>query len=218
MPRQIWNIVKLNFKLEWRLKQSYFAVALYTLISAYLSYLVFNGSVSSVVWNNLFWLILVFASVQVSFRSFQLEAERRFLLYFGLIPPQVLILGKTLYNFLYVLLVGEFTALIFSFLFGNEIHDFWAFQTILILASLGFASILSFTAGIASKASDNPALPAILSVPLLFPQLITLSKLSKEAITGFSWELNAPFLIVLALLSLISILLSYLLFTYLWRD
>lgn len=73
-------------------------------------------------------------------------------------------------------------------------------------------------AGISAKAGNNPALPAILSIPLLYPQILTLSKLSLRGLSGFSWEINAPLLIVLALLALVSLLLSYLLFPYLWRD
>jgi heme exporter protein B len=215
---QIYQIVRLNFRLEWQERQSYFSILIYILSSVYLSYLVFNQAISAETWNAFFWVIFIFSAVQAAYRSFHFEADQRFLLYYGMVKPENLVLGKIIYNFLYLFATGLFTALIFTFLMGNEIHSLAAFLFILLLASLGFSTILTFVAGISAKASNNPALPAILSIPLLYPQLISLSRVSLRSLTGFSWELNAPLLIVLALLSLVSLLLSYLLFPYLWRD
>ncbi len=205
-------------RLEWRKRQSFLAILLYVLTTTYLSYLVFNGTVSPETWNALFWIILIFAAVQAAFRSFQNEADRRFLLYYQMVKPQVLILGKILYNFVYLFVIGLATMAIFSFLLGNVLADPLAFLVLLLIASGGFSAILTFVSGISAKAGDNPALPAILSIPLLYPQVLTLSRTSLRAITGFSWEYNAPFLLVLILLSVITLLLSYLLFAYLWRD
>ena len=218
MFSQVIDVVSLNFKLEWRQRQSFLAIFLYLITSVYLAYLVFNGAVDLETWNALYWIILIFAAIQAAFRSFQNEADRRFLLYYQMTPPQVLILGKAVYNFIYLFIVGLVGMLVFSFLLGNIISDYLAFVVLLLIASAGFSAILTFVSGISAKAGDNPALPAILSIPLLYPQVITLSKTSIRALTGFSWSVNAPYLLVLALLALVSLLLSYLLFTYLWRD
>lgn len=215
---QALEIFKLNFKLEWRRKQSFLAVLLYALTTVYLSYLVFNGLISVETWNALYWIILIFASLQAAFRSFQNEADRRFLLYFGMVRPQVLILGKILYNFFYMFVIGLVTLVFFMFFLGNLVEDPDAFIVLLLLASAGFSAILTFVSGIAAKAGDNPALPAILSIPLLYPQVLTLSRTSIRSLTGFDWSLNLPLLLVLLLLALITSLLSYLLFAYLWRD
>ncbi len=218
MLAQVLEIFKLNFKLEWRRRQSFLAVVLYVITTTYLSYLVFNGDVSVESWNALYWIILIFASLQAAFRSFQNEADRRFLLYFGMVKPQVLILGKILYNFFYMFAIGLVGLLFFSFFLGNIITDPLAFLVLLLLASAGFSAILTFVSGISAKAGDNPALPAILSIPLLYPQVLTLSRTSIRALTGFDWSVNAPLLLVLLLLALVTSLLSYMLFAYLWRD
>lgn len=215
---QVLEITKLNVKLEWRKKQSFLAILLYVLTTTYLSYLVFNGIISPESWNALYWIILIFAAVQAAFRSFYYEADRQFLLYFGMVRPQVLILGKTLYNFLYLFVIGLFTFLIFLFLLGNIVENAGAFLLLLLIGSAGFSSILTFVSGISAKAGNNPALPAILSIPLLYPAVLTLSRVSIRAITGFSWSVNAPILWVLLMLALVSLLLSYLLFAYLWHD
>lgn len=215
---QISEILKLNIKLEWRKRQSALAILLYVLTTTYLSYLVFKGEVDTETWNSLFWIVLIFAAIQAAFRSFQNEADRRFLLYFGMVKPQALIIGKILYNFLYLSIIGFFTFGLFVFFMGAQVKDPLAFSTLLIIACSGFAAILTFVSGISAKAGDNPALPAILSIPLLFPQVLALSSISVRALTGFSWSVNGPIILVLLLLTLISVLLSYMLFAYLWRD
>lgn len=218
MLKQIADIVLLNLRLEWQQRQSYFAILIYVLSTVYLTFLVFNGIMTPETWNSFFWVIFIFAAVQAAYRSFHFEANQRFLLYFGMVSPQVLILGKILYNFVYLAFIGLFTTLLFVFLMGDVVSSPLAFFTLIMLGALGFSSILTFVAGISAKAGQNPALPAILSIPLLYPQLITLSRVSLRALTGFSWELNSPLLLVLSLIALVSLLLSFLLFPYLWRD
>jgi heme exporter protein B len=218
MLLQISEIIKLNFKLEWRKRQSVLSVLLYVLTTTYLGYLVFNNTITPETWNALFWIVLVFAAIQAAFRSFQNEADKRFLLYFTLVKPQALILGKIAYNFVYLFTIGLFTFLLFNFLLGDIVHNPWAFIVLLWVGCAGFAGILTFVAGISAKAGDNPALPAILSIPLLYPQVLALSKTSIRAVTGFSWSVNAPTLLILLMLALVSVLLSYMLFAYLWRD
>jgi len=208
----------LNFRLEFSERRSYFSILIYVLSTVYLSNLVFMQSLAVESWNAFYWVIFLFAAVQAAFRSFSYEADQRFLLYYGMVSPSHLILGKIIYNFLYLSLLALFTVAVFGFFMGYPIASPGAFLTVLILSALGFSAILTFVAGISAKAGNNPALPAILSIPLLYPQILTLSKLSLRGLTGFSWEVNSPLLIVLALLALVSLLLSYLLFPYLWRD
>lgn len=216
--QQVLDIIRLNFRLEWSARQSYFSLLIYILATVYLSNLVFSQSISLESWNAFYWIIFLFAAVQAAYRSFYYEADRRFLLYFGLCKPEHLILGKILYNFLYLLILGLFTTLFFGLLMGFPIANPGAFLMVLGISALGFSAILTLVAGIAAKAGANPALPAILSIPLLYPQILTLSKLSLRSLSGFSWEVNAQLLIVLGLLALVSLLLSFLLFPYLWRD
>jgi heme exporter protein B len=218
MLRSVALVLRLQIRLEWLQRQSYFSLLIYVLSTGYLTYLVFGGTMGLKTWNAIFWVIFLFAAVQAAYRSFYFEAERRFLLYYGWVPVRSLILGKMAYHFLYLLLLGLFTAGFLGFLLGPELADWSAFVVIVALASAGFSGVLTFTAGLAAKAGSNPALPAILSIPLLYPQVVTLSRVSNEALTGFSWELNASLLAVLALLGLLSAALALLLFPYLWRD
>lgn len=218
MWRETLAIIKLNFSLEWQKRRSYFSLLIYLLSTVYLAYLLFSDGLTAEGWNAFFWVIFIFAALQAAYRSFYFEADQRFLFYFGLVSARSLILGKILYNFIYLFFLGLATLMLFIFFLQQPLKDPWAFVLILLLAALGFSAILTLAAGLSAKAGANPALPAILSIPLLYPQLITLSKISLRALTGFSWEINSPLLLVMGLIGLVSLLLAYLLFPYLWRD
>jgi heme exporter protein B len=59
---------------------------------------------------------------------------------------------------------------------------------------------------------------AILSFPIVMPLLITLMKVSKQALESGSWDGNYRFIIVLLLINLVVVTLAFLLFPYLWKD
>jgi heme exporter protein B len=73
-------------------------------------------------------------------------------------------------------------------------------------------------AAIASRASNNFSLMAILSFPLVLPLLITLMKLSHQALSSPDWIDASGSIIILLTINVAVIILGYLLFPYLWRD
>ena len=71
---------------------------------------------------------------------------------------------------------------------------------------------------IASKASNNISLMAILSFPVLMPLILVSVKLSKFAIDGLAWSVSFKYLLILIMLNFVVIALATLLFNYLWKD
>jgi heme exporter protein B len=71
---------------------------------------------------------------------------------------------------------------------------------------------------IASKASNNISLMAILSFPVLMPLILVSVKLSKFAIDGLAWSVSFKYLLILVMLNFVVIALATLLFNYLWKD
>ena len=88
----------------------------------------------------------------------------------------------------------------------------------LILGSIGFAGTMTLISAIAAQSDNNLALMGILSFPVLLPLLLALIRLSKHAILGLPWEVNAKYVVLLAALNAIIGTLAFLLFPYLWRD
>jgi heme exporter protein B len=107
---------------------------------------------------------------------------------------------------------------IFMLLMGNMIMNTGLFISALLLGSLGLSSVLTMIAAIASRASNNFSLMAILSFPIVLPLLMTLMKVSASALSGNSWSGTLPLLVILLVINIAVILLAVLLFPYLWRD
>ncbi len=217
LGKQIKYLIIKELKLELRNKYALGGILLYVVSTIFISYLSFKKIVMPATWNALFWIILLFASINAIAKSFIIETKGRLLYTYTLTSPQAVILSKIIYNSLLLIVLSSLCLLAYSLFIGNIIQDLPLFLITLLMGSLGFSSLLTMVSAIASKAGNNFTLMAILSFPIIIPLLMVLIKLSKNAIDGLEhWDLN--YLTILMLLNLIIIALSYLLFRYLWRD
>ncbi|MDF2436299.1 MAG: transporter permease [Bacteroidota bacterium] len=192
-------------------------IMLYVVSTVFVSYLSFRQIINVPTWNALFWIILLFASINGVAKSFIGENRGRLLYLYTLVSPQAVIMSKIIYNSLLLLLISGLCLFVYSLFIGNLVQDMPLFLLTLLLGSFGFSSLLTMVSAIASKTSNNFTLMAILSFPIMMPLLMVLLKLSKNAIDGLeNWDLN--YLLVLMFINVIIIALSYLLFRYLWRD
>lgn len=118
-------------------------------------------------------------------------------------------------------IVSVITLLVYALFLGKtplEGSNFSLFITTLFLGGTGFAGVLTLLAAIANKSNNNFALMAILGFPLLLPLLATLNSLSEIALRGLPWEFALQDLLILAALNVIVVLLSFILFPYIWRE
>ena len=100
----------------------------------------------------------------------------------------------------------------------NKFLDKISFVLCILLGSSALASLLTLIAAIASKTNNNGGIMAVLSMPLLFPLLINLIKTSEICIIENEFYLVDNQILFLFLLNIATVLLSYLLFPYLWQD
>lgn len=214
---EIKYLIAKEIKLEMRNKYSLGGILLYVVSTVFVSYLSFKKIVTPSTWNALFWIILLFASINAIAKSFISETRGKLLYLYTLVSPQAVILSKIIYNSLLLTVLSALCLLVYSLFVGNLIQDYPLFLLTLLLGSFGFSSLLTMVSAIASKTSNNFTLMAILSFPIMIPLLMVLIKLSKNAIDGLErWDVN--YLLVLVFINTIIIALSYLLFRYLWRD
>ncbi len=214
---EIKYLIAKEIKLEMRNKYSLGGILLYVVSTVFVSYLSFKKIVTPSTWNALFWIILLFASINAIAKSFISETRGKLLYLYTLVSPQAVILSKIIYNSLLLTVLSALCLLVYSLFVGNLIQDYPLFLITLLLGSFGFSSLLTMVSAIASKTSNNFTLMAILSFPIMIPLLMVLIKLSKNAIDGLErWDVN--YLLVLVFINTIIIALSYLLFRYLWRD
>ena len=222
---QTWYLFKKEIILEWRSKYAFNGVLLYVVSTVFICYISFNltpgftGSKSyPIVWNVLFWIIMLFASVNAIAKSFMQESKSRLLYYYSIASPQAIILSKTIYNILLMSLLSILALLVYLVFFTNTVGDPLYYFLTVLLGSLSFSTVFTMISAIASKAGNNGTLMAILSFPVIIPVILLLIRLSKNAMDCIERSLSYGNIGALLAINVIVIATSLLLFPFLWRD
>jgi heme exporter protein B len=174
--------------------------------------------INPVVWNALFWIIMLFASVNAVAKSFMQETKGRFLYMYSISSSYNIIISKIIYNAMLMMLLALISILFYTVVFKNPIQDMLFYGIAVILGGLSFSTILTMVSAIAAKVNNNSTLMAILSFPIMVPMLMLLIKFSKNAIDGLERSVSMNELFAILLLNIITIAISLLLFPYLWRE
>ena len=223
--QQTWHLFKKEVKLEWRSKYAFNGILLYVVSTVFICYISFNlnpgfkgSSGYPIIWNVLFWIIMLFASVNAIAKSFIQESKNRLLYYYSIASPQAVILSKTLYNVVLMTLISLLALLVYLLFFNNKIGDPLFYFLAVLLGSISFSTIFTMISAIASKAGNNGTLMAILSFPVIIPVILVLIRLSKNAMDGIARNFSYGNIEVLFAINAIVIATALLLFPFLWRD
>lgn len=216
---QIGILLRKELVLELRMGYAISGILLYVLSTVFIVYSAFfQGVTNPMLWITLFWIILLFASVNAIVKSFVQENGNRQLYYYTLLNPTAVIVSKMVYNITLLFLLSLLTWGALAFMIGNQINEFSGFLLALFLGSVGFSILFTFVAAISSKADNNSTLLAILSFPLVIPILMTLIKLSVSA-TGVLEDTSAIQDIgILIAIDLMLAGLALVLYPFLWKD
>jgi heme exporter protein B len=222
---ETYNLLKKEIILEWRSKYAFNGVLLYIVSTVFVCYISFNlnpGFKESqgypIVWNILFWIIMLFASVNAIAKSFMQESKGRLLYYYTIAHPQAIILSKTIYNILLMGLLSILALIVYKLFFTNNVNDLFFYFVTVLLGSISFSTVFTMISAIAAKAGNNGTLMAILSFPVIIPVILLLIRVSKAAMDGIDRSLSLGNIGVLIAINAIVIATSLILFPYLWRD
>lgn len=215
--KEIRLLLLRDVMLEWKQKYALNGLFLYVFSTIFVCYLSFKQVLDVPTWNALLWIILLFTGVNATSKSFSTESRGRLLYYYTLAGAPAVILSKMIYNAGLMFLISISGYLMYALLIGNPVQDLPWFILALLLGSCGFSSVLTLVAGIASKAGNSGTLMAILSFPVLIPMLLVLIRFSKNAVDGLDHSVQNPYLMGLLSINIIVIVLSRLLYPFLWR-
>lgn len=218
LATEIKSLVLKDIRLEFKQKYAINGILLYILSTIFLCSLAFQRIIEPATWNALFWVIMLFAAVNAVSKSFVQENSGRQLYYYSLASPQGIIIAKIIYNILLMCVLSILFYFIFSIFLGNLVQNQVLFFILFLIGSIGFASLFTMISAIASRTNNNFALMAILGFPVILPLLLLLIKVSRIALIQVEWEGISKFLGSLLALDVIIIVLTYLLFPYLWRE
>ena len=214
--KQIWSLFKKDLLLEVRQQYSFYGILLYVASTIFVLYMAMDAPESQV-WNGLFWIIQLFICINAVAKSFLQESHGRMLYYQSITSPQHFILSKLLFNSLLMLVMSSLSLILFILFMGNPVENFLSFLGLVFLGGWGLSLVFSFLAAIAAKAQQNAAIMAILGFPLIIPQLIMLMKISNAAFTQ-NGPAIAGTVLLLVVMNLLIIVLSIILFPFLWKD
>jgi len=215
--KEVKFLIGKELLLEWRSKYALSGVILYvvsTIFVCFLSFVTLQGAS----WNVVFWIIMLFASINTVSKSFLQETKGRQLYIYTIASPIALILSKTIYNVILMLLVTLIALAFYSLVFDYLPQDMGLYIVAVILGSISFSTIFTMISAIASKAGNGGMLMAILSFPVIIPVVGMLIKLSRNAVDGLDRSVSLDEIAILLTINVLVIASSLLLFPYLWRD
>lgn len=214
----IWTLFRKDWMLEMRQQYSLYGVMLYVASTIFVLYLAIEDP-NAATWNALFWITQLFVCINAVAKSFLQENKGRMLYFYSICHPAVFVMAKLLYNVVLMAILNLFNLIIFIALMGNPTVLVFQFIGISFLGGIGLSLVFTMLAAIASKAMQQASLMAILGFPIIIPQLLLLIRLSRMAFAEI-FRPGAAMQIVLLLLALDFgiILLSVILFPFLWKD
>lgn len=217
--REVRALLVKEVQLEWKQKYALNGLLMYALSMVFVVALVTQGKLPPQAWNAVFWIMLLFVAVNAVAKSFMGETTGQLLYLYNLASARSIIGAKLLYNCLLLTFISMITV-VFSLLFsGNsEIGNPLLYIVYIIAGSFGFAGNLTLVSAIASRAQNKSTLLAVLSFPLVVPQLLVCIVGSGKAIQGMSWADSFEYLVFSAGLFGIIAVVSFILFPFLWRE
>jgi heme exporter protein B len=216
----MWRAVKLfiakDLRLEIRNRYAISGIVLYLLSAVFVLYISFV-EVDDQLWNNLFWLIMLFVAINSLTKSFLHESGRQQLYHYTIADPISIFISKVLYNTLLLWLLALLCFVLMSVIFQNPVHDPLRFTVGAALGSLGLSLALTFISLIALQTRQSHTIMAVLGFPVLIPILAMSVRTTWNAIERSPQEGWQNMSILLAV-NLILLAVGLLLFPIIWRN
>ena len=176
------------------------------------------GRPENEVWNGLFWMIQLFVCVNAVAKSFLQESRGRMLYFYSIAGPRDFILSKLLFNSLLMMAMSIMSLGLFIILMGNPLKQPLQFIGLATLGGVSLSVVFTFLAAIAAKAQQQAALMAILGFPIIIPQLLLLMKIATIAFSSAIQAGLSQMIFLLVGLDAMVVVLSIILFPFLWKD
>ncbi|MEJ7586215.1 MAG: heme exporter protein CcmB [Ferruginibacter sp.] len=219
MFKTIFALLKKDLLLELRQQHSLYGILLYVASTIFVLFLSFKDRPEGEVWNGLFWTIQLFVCVNAVAKSFLQESRGRMLYFYSISGAREFIIAKLIYNIILMLVMSLLSLALFFLLLGNPLTSTVRFTAIVCLGGISLSLVFTLLGAIAAKAQQNAALMAILGFPLIIPQLLLVIRLSKTAFGEvFREGALLQISLLIAALDIMVIILSVILFPFLWKD
>ena len=217
MLRQTCSFLSHEIRSEWRAPYVLQSTLLYVMCTVMIGYHSFQ-LIDAQTWNALYWIVMVFVAINSVSRSFLLESRQRAMFYYTLASPHVVLLARLIYNIVFLWLIAMLSAGAFAFFLGDMVENKTYFLLVLFLAALSLGSTFTMISALASRANNSYTMTSVMGFPVVIPQLLLLISQSNASIAGAEISSGSEELVALVAISMMIIILSFLIFPYLWRE
>lgn len=215
--KHLLALLSKDMRLDFRQQFGLSGIILYVLGAAFIVYMVF-GEMDGRTWVALFWIVILFCSVNAVLKSHTQEDQSRNMYYYTLVDPLILGGAKLLYNFLLLAVIVSLTFIVFSTILQVPIVSYKFFVAGLVLGVIGIAANFTFVSKIASQTRNQSTMMMILSLPVIIPLLLPLVRLSIKSLGPMTWAMAKSDLTLLLAVDLFMMGLVFLLFPFLNRS
>ncbi|MDZ4756762.1 MAG: ABC transporter permease [Bacteroidota bacterium] len=217
MLRQTQILLKHLLLNEWRQLYAVMALLLQVVSSIFVLYLAAKF-LDKAAWNALYWVLLLFLSINAVGRSFIQESKGRLMYYYQLCSPSAIIISRIIYNTILVLFISLLSLFLYSVWMGNPIEKPGLYTLVICLAAIGYSSVLTLMSAISSHAGNSHIIMPVLSFPVIIPLLSLSVHAAKQAMDGIDSGLIYQNIVYMCSLDLIIFGMAYILFPFLWKD
>ncbi len=214
---RIYHLVLKEASLEWRNKSLLASMLIYVLGAAFIVYYAFQGDLDYDTFAAVYWIIVLFASVNILGKTFDKEVRQQYYYLRSVVRPLELVLSKMIYNSLLVFVFELIIFLEMTLFFNVEIERPYLFYMTLLLGGIGFSNLFTLFSTITSR-TGNIVLLSVLGFPIILPLLLLILRLTVLADLDVSIDDSMLNIGAITVLDLITLVLSLILFPYLWNE
>ncbi|MCE1188283.1 MAG: heme exporter protein CcmB [Ignavibacteria bacterium] len=221
MIRSMWALFKKDLQSEIRTRYAINSLGMFIIVTV--SVILFSLGSEKLAQNltgGLFWVVVFFTAMSGLSRAFVSEEERGTVMTLHLIArPTVILGGKLFFNLGLIFLMNSVTFLLFSGFFETFVFKSPdIFLLVFIFGNIGIAVAATIIAAIIAKASGKATLYPVLSFPILLPLMLIVIDLTKTSLEGTTYTDAGIELSFLACYDIVMLVISYLLFDFIWKD
>lgn len=218
---RLWAVVHKDVRSEIRTRYGLSAMALFVVTTVMLiAFSIADEPIPRPMAAGLLWVVMTFTGMSGLGRGFVREEETGTWLYLRLTStPSAVLMGKLIVNLAQALITNLFAlallAIVVGPVFTGNVVALGACTTV---CSLCLASVFTIMSAIAARTEAGGLLLPVLSVPLLLPVALPGTAAIVQALAGFSVGEVAPNLGIIMAYSGVLLVVSWLVFDYVWEG
>lgn len=214
---RVYHLICKEAALEWRNKSLLASMLIYVIGASFIVYYAFQGHIEFQVWSAIYWIIILFSAVNILGKSFDKEVKFQYFYIRSVVPPLEMITSKLVYNAILVFIFEVIIFLEMTLFFGIEVENMPVFFLTLFLGGIGFSNLFTLFSTITAR-TGNVVLLSVLGFPIILPLLLLILRLTGLSDVEVLVDDRGLNIGAVAVLDMITLVLSLVLFPYLWNE